>query len=64
MAHIIRVTASLILLAVGWSFATTAATAWLHEEAAPSRAMLAVHDGSLFIAAILGALAAYPFTPA
>lgn len=59
-----RFTASLILLAVGWSFATTAATAWLHEEAAPSRAMLAVHDGSLFIAAILGALAAYPFTPA
>jgi hypothetical protein len=59
-----RFTASLIFLAIGWSFATTAATAWLHEDAAPSRAMLAVHDGSLFIAAILGALAAYPFAPA
>lgn len=52
---------SLILLAVGWSFATTAATSWLHDEASPSRAMLAVHDGALFVAAILGALAAYPF---
>ena len=58
-----RFAASLILLAIGWSFATTAATAWLHEEASPSRAMLAVHDGALFLAAILGALAAYPFAP-
>lgn len=53
--------ASLVVLAVGWSFATTAATAWLHDEASPSRAMLAAHDGVLFVAAILGALAAYPF---
>ncbi|MFN3888931.1 MAG: hypothetical protein ACK4MV_00945 [Beijerinckiaceae bacterium] len=59
-----RFAASLILLAIGWSFATTAATAWLHEEASPSRSMLAVHDGALFLAAICGALAAYPFTPA
>ncbi len=58
-----RFTASLVLLAIGWSFTTTAATAWLHEEASPSRAMLAVHDGALFIAAIGGALAAYPFAP-
>ncbi len=58
-----RFTASLVLLAIGWSFTTTAATAWLHEEASPSRAMLALHDGALFIAAIGGALAAYPFAP-
>ncbi|MDP2358325.1 MAG: MFS transporter [Beijerinckiaceae bacterium] len=58
-----RFTASLVLLAIGWSFTTTAGTAWLHEEASPSRAMLAVHDGVLFIAAIGGALAAYPFAP-
>lgn len=55
--------ASLVLLAVGWSLATSAATAWLHEEAAPGRAMLAAHDGALFLAAIAGALAAYPFAP-
>ncbi len=47
-----RFAASLIVLAIGWSFATTAATAWLHEEASPSRAMLAMHDGALFLAAI------------
>lgn len=58
-----RFAASLILLAIGWSFATTAATAWLHEEASPSRVMLAAHDGVLFLAAIFGALAAYPFAP-
>lgn len=56
-----RFTASLVLLAVGWSLTTTATTAWLHEDAAPSRSMLAVHDSVLFIAAIGGALAAYPF---
>lgn len=58
-----RFAASLIVLAIGWSFATTAATAWLHEEASPNRAMLALHDGALFLAAIFGALAAYPFAP-
>lgn len=58
-----RFTLSLVLLAVGWSFTTTAATAWLHDEASPSRAMLAVHDSVLFLAAIGGALAAYPFAP-
>jgi hypothetical protein len=56
-----RFTASLVMLAIGWSLATTAATAWLHEEAAPGRAMLAAHDAALFLAAIAGALAAYPF---
>lgn len=55
--------ASLVLLAIGWSLATSAATAWLHEEAAPGRAMLAVHDAVLFLSAIAGALAAYPFAP-
>lgn len=55
--------ASLVALAAGWSLATTGATAWLHEEAAPGRAMLAAHDAFLFAAAIAGALAAFPFVP-
>lgn len=54
---------ALVLLAVGWSLATTGATAWLHREAAPGRAMLAAHDGALFAAAIAGALAASAFAP-
>ncbi|HEY8580533.1 MAG TPA: hypothetical protein VIL72_11640 [Beijerinckiaceae bacterium] len=57
-------TLALVLLAVGWSLATTAATAWLHAEAGPGRAMLALHDGALFLAAILGAVSAHPFAPA
>lgn len=57
-------TVSLILLAVGWSFATSASTVWLHQEAAPGRAMLATHDGVLFLAAIAGAVSAFSFAPA
>jgi len=48
----------LILVAIGWSLATAAATMWLHREARPSRVALAAHDGALFLAAILGAAAA------
>ena len=54
-------TASLVMLAAGWSLATSGATLWLHDEAAPDRVMLGLHDGALFLAAIIGALAAYPF---
>lgn len=54
-------TAALVMLAVGWSLATSGATLWLHEEAAPDRIMLGLHDGLLFVAAIAGAFAAYPF---
>jgi len=53
--------AALVLLALGWCLATTAATLWLHEDAAPDRLMLAAHDATLFACAIAGALAAYPF---
>jgi MFS family permease len=51
-------TAGLILVAVGWSLSTAAATMWLHREARPTRVALAAHDGLLFLAAILGAAAA------
>lgn len=54
-------TAALVTLAIGWSFATSAATIWLHEEAAPDRTMLGLHDCILFVAAIAGAFAAWPF---
>lgn len=54
-------TAALVLLAIGWSLATSGATIWLHEEAAPDRTMLGLHDCTLFVAAIAGAFAAYPF---
>lgn len=56
-------TASLVVLAIGWSLATMGSTVWLHEGAAPDRLMLGAHDAALFAAAILGALAAYPFAP-
>ena len=51
----------LVALALGWSLATAGATAWLHEDAAPDRVMLAAHDATLFACAIAGALAAFPF---
>lgn len=51
-------TTGLILVAVGWSLSTAAATMWLHREARPTRVALAAHDGALFVAAILGAMAA------
>jgi hypothetical protein len=48
----------LVLIAVGWSLATAAATLALHEKGALSRPLLACHDAVLFGAAIAGALAA------
>lgn len=57
-AGYIGFTAGLILVAVGWSLSTAAATMWLHREARPTRVALAAHDGLLFLAAILGAVAA------
>ncbi len=54
-------TAALVLVAIGWSLATSGATIWLHQEAAPDRTMLGLHDCTLFVAAIAGAFAAYPF---
>lgn len=53
--------AALVILAFGWSAATTAATLWLHEDCAPDRRMLALHDAVLFACAIAGALDAFPF---
>ncbi len=54
-------TGALVTLAAGWSLATSGSTLWVHEEASPDRLMLGLHDGALFLAAIIGALAAYPF---
>ena len=54
-------TTALVLLAIGWSLSTSGATIWLHEEAAPDRVMLGLHDCTLFVAAIAGAFAAFPF---
>lgn len=54
-------TAALVFVAIGWSLATSGATIWLHEEAAPDRMSLGLHDCTLFVAAIAGAFAAYPF---
>ncbi len=48
----------LVVVAVGWAFATAAATQWLHARGAPSRLQLALHDATLFAAAVAGALAA------
>lgn len=53
--------AALVLLAIGWSLATSGATIWLHEDAGPGRVMLGLHDCMLFVAAIAGAFAVYPF---
>ncbi|MGU3494586.1 hypothetical protein ACLBXM_11140 [Xanthobacteraceae bacterium A53D] len=49
------ITAALILVGIGWSLATIGTTGWLHRDAKPGRLGLALHDGSLFCAAILGA---------
>ncbi|MEP9375128.1 hypothetical protein ABLE91_00335 [Aquabacter sp. CN5-332] len=45
---------ALILGGAGWALATLGATAWLHRAGPPSRLALALHDGGLFCAAILG----------
>lgn len=48
----------LVLIAIGWSLATAAATLALHEAGTLPRPLLACHDAVLFGAAIAGALAA------
>ena len=48
----------LVLIAIGWSLATAAATLALHEAGSLSRPLLACHDAVLFGAAIAGALTA------
>jgi hypothetical protein len=52
--------AALVVVAVGWSFATAAATQRLHQVGRPSRLQLALHDAVLFAAAVVGALAGAP----
>ncbi|WP_029003419.1 hypothetical protein [Azorhizobium doebereinerae] len=47
--------AALILVGAGWSVATVGCTGWLHQAARPGRLGLALHDGALFSAAIVGA---------
>ena len=51
--------ASMALAGCGWSLTMMGATISLHRDGAPSRSLLAVHDGALFAAALAGALAAY-----
>ncbi|WP_234054112.1 MULTISPECIES: hypothetical protein [unclassified Xanthobacter] len=51
------ITAALLAVGAGWSVATVGCTAWLYRAGRPGRLALAVHDGSLFSCAILGALA-------
>jgi hypothetical protein len=51
-------TVFLIVIALGWSLATSAATALLHERGRLPRLLLGLHDFLLFAAAVLGALAA------
>lgn len=52
-----RIAESLILLAIGWSLATAAATVWMQKTAAP-RSALALHDAVLLLSALAGAYAA------
>jgi hypothetical protein len=58
-----RFTAALIIVAIGWSFATAGASLRLYARARPSRAMLAAHDALLFVSAIAGAVAAAIWLP-
>jgi MFS family permease len=53
-----RFAGALIMVAVGWSLATSGASLRLYSCANPSRAMLAAHDALLFVSAMGGALAA------
>jgi hypothetical protein len=46
---------SLILLGIGWSFATTGATLWIHRGGTPPRWLLPAHDFVLFASAVAGA---------
>jgi len=45
-----------LIVGAGWSLATLGATLRLHERGTPSRGQLAVHDVSLLIAALIGAM--------
>ncbi len=58
-----RFAAALIIVAIGWSFATAGASLRLYARARPSRAMLAAHDALLFVSAIAGAVAAAIWLP-
>lgn len=58
-----RFASALIIVAVGWSFATAGASLRLYARANPSRKMLAAHDGLLFLSAIAGAVAASFWLP-
>jgi hypothetical protein len=51
------ITAALLAVGAGWSIATVGCTAWLYRAGRPGRLGLALHDGTLFLCAILGALA-------
>jgi MFS family permease len=53
-----RFAAALVVVAIGWCFATAGASLRLYGRARPSRAMLAAHDAVLFLSAIVGALSA------
>ena len=48
------IAAAFLLVGAGWSLATLGATLRLHERGAPSRLQLAVHDGTLLLAALAG----------
>ncbi len=58
-----RFATALIVVAVGWSFATAGASLKLYRDAKPSRAMLAAHDAILFLSAIAGAVTAAFWQP-
>lgn len=58
-----RFAAGLIVVAIGWSFATAGASLKLYASARPSRLMLAAHDAVLFLSAIAGAIAAAFWLP-
>ncbi|MGE4371482.1 MAG: hypothetical protein AB7E29_01070 [Xanthobacter sp.] len=49
------ITVALILVGAGWSVATVGATGWIYRAGPPSRLALALHDGTLFSFAIVGA---------
>lgn len=50
--------AVMALAGIGWSLAMLAASVTLYEGGAPPRWLLGLHDGSLFAAALLGAVSA------
>jgi MFS family permease len=58
-----RFASALIVVAIGWSFATAGASLRLYAKANPSRGMLAAHDALLFLSAIAGAMAAAYWLP-